>query len=85
MQCLSVERSLIWSDSVGVLSIRINAIADQWMTDVGHMYADLMGPPRFQCAFDDCGFGKCLRHAKMRDRMLTLGIGQNGHFFTVGR
>ena len=85
MQCLSVERSLIWSDSVGVLSIRINAIADQRMADMGHMDADLMRPPRLQCAFDDSGFGKCLRHAKMRYGMLALVIGQHRHFFAVGR
>ena len=85
MQCLSVERSLIWSDSVGVLSIRINAVANKRMADVGHMNADLMRPPRFQRAFDDSGFGKCLGHAKMRYRMLALVIGQNRHFFTVGR
>ena len=85
MQCLSVERSLIWSDSVGVLSIRINAVANKRMADVGHMDADLMSPARFQRAFDDSGFGKCLRHAKMRDRVLALVIGQHRHFFTVRR
>jgi len=85
MQCLSVERSLIWSDSVGVLSIRINAVADQRMADMGHMDANLMRPPRLQRAFDERGFGKCLRHAKMRYGMLTLVVGQNRHFFTVGR
>lgn len=42
MQCLPVEFGLIWTDSVMVLSIRIDAIANEWMADMGHMDAYLM-------------------------------------------
>jgi len=42
MQCLPVEFGLIWTDSVMVLSIRIDAIANEWMADMCHMDAHLM-------------------------------------------
>ena len=72
MQCLPVEFGLIWTDFIMVLSIRIYAIANEWMADMGHMHADLMGAPCLQRAFDHRRFGKGLNHPVMRDGMATL-------------
>jgi len=45
MQCLPVEFDLIWTDFIIVLSIRIDAIANERMAEMGHMHADLMRAP----------------------------------------
>jgi len=72
MQCLPVEFGLIWTNFIVVLSIRIDAIANERMADMRHMHADLMRAPRFQRAFNHRRFGECLNHPVMRDGMATL-------------
>ena len=69
MQCLPVEFGLIWTDFIMVLSIRIDAIANERMADMRHMHADLMCAPRFQRALDNRRFGEGLNHLVMRDGM----------------
>ena len=69
---MPVEFGLIWTNFVVVLSIRIDAIANEWMADMRHMHADLMRAPRFKRAFDHRCFGEGLHHPVMRDGMTTL-------------
>lgn len=83
MQCLPVEFGLIWTDSVMVLSIRIDAIANEWVADMGHMDADLMRTARLQRAFDHGRFGKGLCHAVMGDGVAAFCFGQDGHFLAI--
>ena len=83
MQCLPVEFGLIWTDSVMVLSIRIDAIANQWVAYMGHMDANLMRTACLQCAFDHGRFGKGLRHAVMGNGVAALCFGQYSHFLAI--
>ena len=44
---MAVEFGLIWTNFIVVLSIRIDAIANQRMADMRHVHAHLMRAPRF--------------------------------------
>ena len=83
VQCLSFEFGLIWSDSVGVLSIRINGIANQRVADMRHVNANLVSSSGFEPTFHQRSFAKAFNCSEMRNGMFAFVVGQNRHFFAV--
>lgn len=61
----------------------IKGIAEQGMTGMRHVYADLMGAPGFQSTFEQCRIVERLQPAKMRCRMLPATGFHNLHFLAI--
>ena len=59
-------------------SAAVHRIADQRMTDMRHVHADLMRASGFQTAFDQRVRAESLAHAIVRDGRLARGFVDDG-------
>ena len=77
MQCLSFNGKMIFFES-------IQRVIDHGMVDIRHMYADLMGPARFQPAFYPRIVPEALQYPEMGHRF-PAAFNDYGHFNAVFR
>ena len=63
----------------------INRVADDRMSDGGHMDANLVGPSGFQTAFDQGRAAESFQQAPMSDRALAPPLLDDRDFLAVGR
>ena len=83
MQRLSRETEGLERCCVAIMRPAIDRITQQWMADVGHVHAHLMGASGLELALDQRGPGKWLEGPEMRHCALASAIASDGNFLAV--
>src|SRR5690348_13075553 len=84
MQRLAVKLQFLQQLAVRLSGAAVNRIAEQWMTDRGHVHADLVGSASLEPAFDQRGLAQRLQSFPVSHRPLAASGLDNGDLLAVG-